>query len=403
MPAAARCARCRARRRSRATTCVLSLDIKLQQVAEHAFGDRRGALVAIDPTTGEVLAFVSQTRLRPQSVRRRHRSAELGRAQQLARQAAPEPAAARRLPARLDDQAVPRALGARLPASARPTQTIFDPGYYQSPGSAHRFRDDKPGGHGYVDMPKSIIVSCDTYYYMLAAETDIDDHARLPGAVRLRTEDRHRHRRRAPRRAAFARSGSASASRAELPRGQPQVVSRRLDFRRHRPGLQRVHARPAGGGDRDDRQRRRLLTRRTWCRASRTSPPASRADRAETAHPVDVKPEFLAVIKNALIGVAREGTSAQAFVGTKYVSAGKTGTAQLFSVKQGEKYQAGASTSGYATTPGTSPMRRPPSRRSLSRCWSRTAASARRRPRRSRARCWTTTSSGRSRAAHQAR
>src|SRR5258706_5618159 len=54
------------------------------------------------------------------------------------------------------------------------TQQIFDPGSYQLAGSAHRFRDDKPGGHGYVDMPKSIIVSCDTYYYMLAGETDID-------------------------------------------------------------------------------------------------------------------------------------------------------------------------------------------------------------------------------------
>ena len=54
-----------------------------------------------------------------------------------------------------------------------------------------------------------------------------------------------------------------------------------------------------------------------------------------------MKPEYLAVIKNALIGVAREGTSARAFVGAKYVSAGKTGTAQLFSLKQGEKYQAG--------------------------------------------------------------
>jgi penicillin-binding protein 2 len=54
-----------------------------------------------------------------------------------------------------------------------------------------------------------------------------------------------------------------------------------------------------------------------------------------------VKPEHLAVIKNALIGVAREGTSARAFVGAQYVSAGKTGTAQLFSIKQGEKYSAG--------------------------------------------------------------
>jgi penicillin-binding protein 2 len=59
-------------------------------------------------------------------------------------------------------------------------------------------------------------------------------------------------------------------------------------------------------------------------------------------HAVAVKPEYLAFVKNALVGVAREGTSARAFVGTPYVSAGKTGTAQLFTIKQGEKYHAGS-------------------------------------------------------------
>ena len=61
-----------------------------------------------------------------------------------------------------------------------PTQTIFDPGLFPARrAQAHRFRDDKPGGHGTVDMYKSIVVSCDTYYYMLASETDIDDTVRF--------------------------------------------------------------------------------------------------------------------------------------------------------------------------------------------------------------------------------
>ena len=58
----------------------LSLDIRLQQVAEQAFGDRRGALVAIEPATGDVLAFVSQAGLRPQPLRRGHRLRQLGSA-----------------------------------------------------------------------------------------------------------------------------------------------------------------------------------------------------------------------------------------------------------------------------------------------------------------------------------
>ena len=60
-----------------------------------------------------------------------------------------------------------------------PAQTIFDPGYFQLPGAAHRFNDDKKGGHGTVDMYKSIVASCDTYYYILASETDIDDTYRF--------------------------------------------------------------------------------------------------------------------------------------------------------------------------------------------------------------------------------
>jgi penicillin-binding protein 2 len=57
----------------------------------------------------------------------------------------------------------------------------------------------------------------------------------------------------------------------------------------------------------------------------------------QSTQALHVKPEHLAVVKNALVGVPREGTSAPAFVGTKYVSAGKTGTSQVYSLK-GEKY-----------------------------------------------------------------
>jgi penicillin-binding protein 2 len=65
-----------------------------------------------------------------------------------------------------------------------------------------------------------------------------------------------------------------------------------------------------------------------------------RAIAPEVTHTLNVKPEQLALIKAALAGVPKEGTSAQAFVGAKYTSGGKTGTAQLYSLK-GEKYVAG--------------------------------------------------------------
>src|SRR5499427_1302692 len=152
----------------------LSLDIKLQQAAEAAFGDRRGALVALDPATGEVLAFVSKPGfdpnlfvdgIDPASWTELNDSPDKPLLNRPLRGAYPPGSTIKPF----------LALSALSSGKRSATQAIFDPGYYQIAGSAHRFRDDKPGGHGYVDMPRSIIVSCDTYYYTLAGETDIDD------------------------------------------------------------------------------------------------------------------------------------------------------------------------------------------------------------------------------------
>jgi len=63
------------------------------------------------------------------------------------------------------------------PASGRPGQAISDPGFFNFGG--HQFRDDKKGGHGSVDMYKSIVHSCDTYYYMLANDMGIHSIARF--------------------------------------------------------------------------------------------------------------------------------------------------------------------------------------------------------------------------------
>src|SRR5258708_19845368 len=86
------------------------------------------------------------------------------------------------------------ALAALELGTRTPTQTIFDPGYFLF--GNNRFRDDKAGGHGYVDMYKSIVVSCDTYYYMLANDLGIDNIARFirpfgfgaPTGIHIRAE-----------------------------------------------------------------------------------------------------------------------------------------------------------------------------------------------------------------------
>src|SRR5437660_889313 len=152
----------------------LSLDIKLQEAAEEAFGDRRGALVAIDPTSGDVLAFVSKPGFDPNLF---VDGIDPANWQEL-NESPDKPLLNRPLRGAYPPGSTIKpflALSALNSGKRTASQTIFDPGFYQIPGAAHRFRDDKPGGHGYVDMTKSIVVSCDTYYYMLAGETDIDD------------------------------------------------------------------------------------------------------------------------------------------------------------------------------------------------------------------------------------
>ena len=133
MPAAAPCARCRARRRCRATTCALSLDIRLQEIggaglrrpARRAGGDRarhrRHPGVRV------------QAGLRPQPLRRGHRRRQLGSAQRVARQAAAQPPAARRLSAGLDHQAVPGARRADL-GQAHAAAVDQRPGLLPAPG-----------------------------------------------------------------------------------------------------------------------------------------------------------------------------------------------------------------------------------------------------------------------------
>src|SRR5579862_8808304 len=317
----------------------LSLDIRLQQVAETAFGDRRGALVALDPTSGEVLAFVSKPGFDPNLF---VEGIDPANWEQL-NESPDKPLLNRPLRGAYPPGSTIKpylALAALTSGKRTPGQTIFDPGYFQIPGAAHRFRDDKPGGHGYVDMAKSIIASCDTYYYMLAADTDIDDTAaflgqfgfgqktgididgELSGTLPSRAWKRERfsgknyreeHRKWYLGDSISAGIGQGYNSFTPLQQAQAIAIiaNNGVVFRPHL--VKTIENLKTG------------TTRQIAPESTRTIP---------------IKPENLAVIKNALIGVAREGTSAQAFVGAQYVSAGKTGTAQLFSLN-GEKYSAG--------------------------------------------------------------
>ena len=308
----------------------LSLDIKLQQAAEAAFGDRRGALVAIDPTSGDVLAFVSKPGFDPNLF---VDGIDPANWQEL-NESPDKPLLNRPLRGAYPPGSTIKpflAMSALNSGKRTPQQAIFDRGFFQIPEQAHVFRDDKPGGHGTVDMYRSIVVSCDTYYYQLASETDIDETARflsafgfgaktgidIEGELTGTLPSRAWKRQRFPKDAKWYLGDSISAG---IGQGYNAFTP-----------MQLAHAIAMIANDGvgyTPHLVKSVQDVRTGAVREIAAQPSSR---------LDIKPEYLAFIKHALQGVNKEGTSAAAFKDARYPSAGKTGTAQVFSLK-GEKY-----------------------------------------------------------------
>jgi penicillin-binding protein 2 len=314
----------------------LSLDIKLQQVAEAAFGDRRGALVAIDPTSGDVLAFVSKPGFDPNLF---VDGIDAANWQEL-NDSPDKPLLNRPLRGAYPPGSTIKpflALAALTSGRRTAAQTIYDPGFFQIPGQAHRFRDDKPGGHGTVDMYKSIVQSCDTYYYMLANDTDIDDTARFLGSfgfgaktgIDIEGELTGVLPSREWKRQRFAGKNYRDDNR-KWYLGDSISAGIGQGYNAFTP-IQLAHAIAMIANDGvgyTPHLVKSVLNVKTG---------EVREIAREPASHLALRPEYLAIIKHALAGVAKEGTSAAAFKDAQYVSAGKTGTAQVYSLK-GEKY-----------------------------------------------------------------
>jgi len=314
----------------------LSLDIRLQEVAEQAFGDRRGALVAIEPATGDILAFVSKPGYDPNLFVEGIDAANW----EALNESPDKPLLNRPLRGAYPPGSTIKpflALGALTSGKRTPQYSINDPGFFQLPGSSYRFRDDKPGGHGSVDMYKSIVVSCDTYYYILASDTDIDDTARfmtqlgfgrktgvdiegeltgvLPSREWKRTRfagekyrDEHRKWYLGDSISAGIGQGYNAFTPMQLANAISIVANDGVAFKPHLV--------------------KNIVNLKTG---------EERSVAPEPTHTLTSKPEHIAIIKNALVGVNKEGTSATAFRGAAFTSGGKTGTAQVYSLK-GEKY-----------------------------------------------------------------
>jgi penicillin-binding protein 2 len=151
----------------------LFLDIRLQREAAAALGEQRGAVVAIDPRTGGVLALVSRPSFDPNLFVEGIGSADYKNL----RDSPDKPLFNRAIRGQYPPGSTVKpfvGLGGLETGSVGASDTKWCPGFYQLPGGSHKYRDWKRWGHGTVDLEKAIIQSCDVYFYRLAHDMGVD-------------------------------------------------------------------------------------------------------------------------------------------------------------------------------------------------------------------------------------
>lgn len=312
---------------------MLSIDVKLQKLVEELYGERRGALVALDPHTGEVLAFVSKPTFDPNLF---VEGIDV-ESWQMLNESIDKPLLNRALRGTYPPGSTYKpfmALGALSTGKRSASTIINDSGSWTYGG--HTFRSHGDHGLGPVDMVRSIVLSSNVYYYSLANEMGVDtihDFMKplgfgqitgidLPGEVRgvLPSTDWKRNTYKRPEQQKWYGGETIS-----LGIGQGYNTFTMLQLATATSAL-------ANGGKR--------ITPRVV--QATQDPLAHQQQSVPTPAPVhlDYKPEHLQVIRNGLVGVTTGGTSTQVFAGAAYTSAGKTGTAQAVTIGQKDKYNA---------------------------------------------------------------
>lgn len=313
---------------------VLSLDMELQRIAEEAFKDQRGALVAIEPSTGDVLAFVSQPSYDPnlfidgidvESWRRLNESPD-------------HPLINRPVYGTYPIGSTYKpfvALAALELNKRRASDRINDPGYFEFGGQ--KFRNAGSMYFGSIDMHQALVVSSDTYFYSLAPEigvnalhdfmkpfgfgqiTGIDIEGERRGVLPSTEWKRNAYKKREQQRwfagetiSVAVGQGYNSFTLMQLAQATAVLAN---DGTYMQPHLVRATKNPTSGEER--------LTV------------------AEASHRIPLKPENIQAVKRALADVTVVGTARQAFMGAPYQTAGKTGTAQVYSLRGGQ-YQSSA-------------------------------------------------------------
>ncbi|MGB5954673.1 penicillin-binding protein 2 [Pseudomonas sp.] len=306
---------------------VLSLDIKLQEAAEAALGGRRGAVVALDPRTGEVLAMVSQPSFDPNLFV----TGISFKAYAELRDSIDRPLFNRVLrglypPGSTIKPAV--AIAGLDSGVVNASSRVFDPGYYQLPNYDHKYRNWNRSGDGWVDLDSAIMRSNDTYFYDLAHKMGIDrlssymNKFGIGQRVSLDMFEESaglmpsREWKRATRRQAWfpgetlilgIGQGYMQTTPLQLAQATALIANKGVWNRPHL--AKTIEGQPPV----DDNPMENIVLR-------------DKSDWAKVTHGMEQ------VMHNA------RGTARKAAIGSQYRIAGKSGTAQVVAIKQGEKY-----------------------------------------------------------------
>ena len=311
---------------------ILSVDIELQKIIEDAFGERRGALVAIEPKTGDVLAYVSKPTfdpnlfvegIDPQSWEQLNNSPD--------RPLLNRPISGSYPPG---STYKPYMALAGLELGKRTfTSGISDPGFFFF--GNHRFNDDKPGGHGHVDLHRSIVVSCDTYYYLLANDLGVDgihDFMKQFGFGQITGIDLEHERTGLLPSTTWKRNAYKRPEQKKWYAGETISLGIGQGYNSFTP-LQLAHAvaNLANNGVVMKPHLVKIIESGVTHERKLTVPKES--------YRIPLKQENIDFVKQAMVGVNTEpgGTGVRVFAGAGYIAGGKTGTAQVVGLKKNEK------------------------------------------------------------------
>jgi penicillin-binding protein 2 len=314
-------------------TVHLSIDIKLQALIERLFGDRRGALVAIDPRNGEVLAFVSKPTFDPnlfvdgidiENWRELNESADKPLLNRALRGTYPPGSTYKPF----------MALAALNTGKRGPNTVIMDNGFFMFGG--HKFRSPENEQGGAMDMRRAIVKSSNVYFYSLANELGVDlihDQMSPLGFGRLTGIDLKGEvtgilpstewKRNAYKRAEQKKWYAGETISLGIGQGYNNFTMLQVATALSTLATSGQRFQPRVVREIED-----VVTRERRVSSSAALPS------------LVYKPEHTAFIRDAMYGVTQEGTSTRVFVGAGYQSGGKTGTAQAVGLRQNEKYVA---------------------------------------------------------------